>query len=566
MVNIYRRHLYTDLQPYVCLDTSCQHHDSTFSNRANWIQHLALDHGMEPSWEQIKCPLCTDEVGPGKIAITTHLGRHLEEISLSALPAAPDSETNSETSDSDTKNIQEGNQQPLDMLQQLQFVEVASEEEGWARWGEVRADPATSSAPGDQTPVYSHNPPLPSSIFIPSHTPFKEYVQASALERQVQGDNAIQQEKRKRALQPSHDPEHQTHNDKEASWYRRTWVIQEMAQTRIAQEGQKREIEEGSFEAEETAYGRPEAEQKAEEDERARLYTQAMASKAAVEEATHKRIQAQRAEEDQLRTHWKTRQVIRNTGKKGQERTDAEAKAWMLDIEEAALHRTKDMKAFQEETKREIEYPNKNALRRNDNTAEFDPVAFTSNVRRGIEAFDSLSQDPEQPSDTDEFYSTIGSHPLLQIENSRSEAQKAARQRSEAEQNVEEERAKNLTEAMATPEEKANLGFQAELKAAEARRRAKAKARYEANVDTWIDFAFEAANEKQAQEHFETAVVPNGPRHEGSDTNTRFEYNERVDAMWRWPWICPSCGSKDQDRRKGPVCSNCSYLIGDSLC
>ncbi|KAJ4210901.1 hypothetical protein NW759_012934 [Fusarium solani] len=31
----------------------------------------------------------------------------------------------------------------------------------------------------------------------------------------------------------------------------------------------------------------------------------------------------------------------------------------------------------------------------------------------------------------------------------------------------------------------------------------------------------------------------------------------------RWRLICSSCGSEDQDRRKGPVCSNCSYLVGD---
>ncbi|KAL2679277.1 hypothetical protein Neosp_010044 [[Neocosmospora] mangrovei] len=98
-------------------------------NRLNWIQHLALDHSMEPGWKQIKCPLCGDEVGPGKIAVTTHLGQHLEEISLLALPKAPDSETNSETSDSDRDDVREVDEEGVEMLQDPEAVEVESEAE-----------------------------------------------------------------------------------------------------------------------------------------------------------------------------------------------------------------------------------------------------------------------------------------------------------------------------------------------------------------------------------------------------------------------------------------------------
>ncbi|UPL02558.1 hypothetical protein LCI18_013492 [Fusarium solani-melongenae] len=53
-----------------------------------------------------------------------------------------------------------------------------------------------------------------------------------------------------------------------------------------------------------------------------------------------------------------------------------------------------------------IQYPNRNASRRN-NTNAFDHAAFALGVGRGIEAFNSLSQDPEQPSDTDDYPETV---------------------------------------------------------------------------------------------------------------------------------------------------------------
>lgn len=84
----WKRHLYLDLQPYMCLESLCS--ELRFGTRADWVAHLALDHGCEPAWDAITCPLCSETTEKGKIALTTHLARHLEEISLSALPAYPD--------------------------------------------------------------------------------------------------------------------------------------------------------------------------------------------------------------------------------------------------------------------------------------------------------------------------------------------------------------------------------------------------------------------------------------------------------------------------------------------
>ncbi|KAM0476401.1 hypothetical protein ACHAPX_006313 [Trichoderma viride] len=101
----WKRHLYLDLQPYMCLDVSCSYSNTTFDSREKWVSHLALEHDMEPNWGSLKCSLCKEETGSGKSAVTRHYSKHLEEISLSALPieANPDaiSEEGSELYDSD---------------------------------------------------------------------------------------------------------------------------------------------------------------------------------------------------------------------------------------------------------------------------------------------------------------------------------------------------------------------------------------------------------------------------------------------------------------------------------
>ncbi|KKP02600.1 hypothetical protein THAR02_05288 [Trichoderma harzianum] len=94
----WKQHIYLDLQPYMCLDLSCPYSSCTFESRDKWISHLALDHEMEPKWASTECPLCREETGNGKIAVIKHLSKHLEEVSLSALPVEVDSDAESENS------------------------------------------------------------------------------------------------------------------------------------------------------------------------------------------------------------------------------------------------------------------------------------------------------------------------------------------------------------------------------------------------------------------------------------------------------------------------------------
>ncbi|PTB41614.1 hypothetical protein M441DRAFT_68632 [Trichoderma asperellum CBS 433.97] len=92
----WKHHIYLDFQPYTCLDVSCSYSGTAFESREKWISHLALDHEMEPKWDSIECPLCKHVTGSGKLAVTRHFSKHLEEISLSALPIVANSNATSE--------------------------------------------------------------------------------------------------------------------------------------------------------------------------------------------------------------------------------------------------------------------------------------------------------------------------------------------------------------------------------------------------------------------------------------------------------------------------------------
>ena len=103
-VRCLRRHIYLDLQPYMCLDMQCPYSNTPFSTRGRWVSHLGLDHDMEPEWNSVKCVLCAEDTGGGKSALTTHLAKHLEEISLSALPTCVGSHAPSEQGDAVLSN------------------------------------------------------------------------------------------------------------------------------------------------------------------------------------------------------------------------------------------------------------------------------------------------------------------------------------------------------------------------------------------------------------------------------------------------------------------------------
>ncbi|KAI0543077.1 hypothetical protein GGR58DRAFT_450631 [Xylaria digitata] len=84
----WRHHLFSDLQPYICCQKPCKRRHEPFADRSEWIEHLAEEHRFSPNWRSIRCLLCNEMTGDGKTTVTTHLARHLEEISITALPTS----------------------------------------------------------------------------------------------------------------------------------------------------------------------------------------------------------------------------------------------------------------------------------------------------------------------------------------------------------------------------------------------------------------------------------------------------------------------------------------------
>ena len=126
-------HFFADLQPYICTFADCEDELAQFPNRAAWAEHEFSQHRITRSWscpecpqsfnnlprwqnhiqdrhclfftdrnlnvagdmaykteatrvEDDECPLCRIVVGRPRRAFVKHVGRHMEEIALMALP------------------------------------------------------------------------------------------------------------------------------------------------------------------------------------------------------------------------------------------------------------------------------------------------------------------------------------------------------------------------------------------------------------------------------------------------------------------------------------------------
>ncbi|OCT51697.1 hypothetical protein CLCR_07890 [Cladophialophora carrionii] len=80
------RHVFKDLMPYICVFPDCSVPNRLYDSRREWFHHLRTKHlpSFEPG-EMSSCPLRCGETVP-VVLLEGHLGRHLEELALFALP------------------------------------------------------------------------------------------------------------------------------------------------------------------------------------------------------------------------------------------------------------------------------------------------------------------------------------------------------------------------------------------------------------------------------------------------------------------------------------------------
>jgi hypothetical protein len=150
-----RMHVYADLKPYICTFEACSDMLNVFPSRKLWAEHEAINHFSDSFYEchdcernfqeeahfrihlakshyvsdlnhaqslviisaakssKVRaftgqfCPLCKQTGWPTQRVYFTHLGKHLEQIALSALPPDPDSDSESEPSQDDAASYRD---------------------------------------------------------------------------------------------------------------------------------------------------------------------------------------------------------------------------------------------------------------------------------------------------------------------------------------------------------------------------------------------------------------------------------------------------------------------------
>ena len=108
------RHIFSNIMPYTCVYLNCSTPSRLYESRREWFCHLQNAHsvGIDPAAKQ-DCPLCKKIIASG-VQFQKHLGRHLEELALFAMPrTAEDDDSQSsaypfEQSHSDPMEVNEG--------------------------------------------------------------------------------------------------------------------------------------------------------------------------------------------------------------------------------------------------------------------------------------------------------------------------------------------------------------------------------------------------------------------------------------------------------------------------
>ena len=92
----WHRHVFNDLQPYICTERSCPTPDKLYATRHEWLQHGGKTHygeklsptvsrGRGPDIKK-QCTLCADFLDNTE-SYNRHMARHQQELALFALPS-----------------------------------------------------------------------------------------------------------------------------------------------------------------------------------------------------------------------------------------------------------------------------------------------------------------------------------------------------------------------------------------------------------------------------------------------------------------------------------------------
>ncbi|KAJ5207885.1 Zinc finger C2H2 [Penicillium cf. viridicatum] len=115
------RHVFNDLMPYLCVFPNCPTPHRLYESRREWFSHLQSQHSISETPDvHVDCPLCLSSLPSGK-QLERHVGRHLEELALFALPRSEEDDdeaaiSSDEDSDKSHDPVDEGRCPQCDLV------------------------------------------------------------------------------------------------------------------------------------------------------------------------------------------------------------------------------------------------------------------------------------------------------------------------------------------------------------------------------------------------------------------------------------------------------------------
>ena len=115
-IHAWNKHIFQDLQPYICIAPTCTTPDKMYPTRHEWLHHSSVAHPavmthdgtIEGSKSVVACLLCKETFELRK-QHDRHLARHLQELSLFVLPGIEQDSDHGEdggaASSSDTESV-----------------------------------------------------------------------------------------------------------------------------------------------------------------------------------------------------------------------------------------------------------------------------------------------------------------------------------------------------------------------------------------------------------------------------------------------------------------------------
>ena len=105
------KHVFHDLQPYMCLAPTCPTPDKLYTTRHEWLHHASTIHpttmASSDSQKQLQdfitCPLCKKDNHPDK-TYDSHVARHLQELALFVLPGGVEDSESLENQDAESNS------------------------------------------------------------------------------------------------------------------------------------------------------------------------------------------------------------------------------------------------------------------------------------------------------------------------------------------------------------------------------------------------------------------------------------------------------------------------------